>query len=294
MSSKRSKTSRTAAPLRDRLTRAVQIVGTVTSILLLTGVAAGLTIGRPALQRRAADLKQTDLRVQIFWPPLGGNGASIAAAAGLPNTWLDAANRERLEHLASSTLTRDPFDAASVRATQEAFMRTGWFAAPCRVRREPGGTVTIRGIWRIPAAVVRWDDRDRVVSGKGELLDATYSPDVSGLRVILGPQMDPPDLGEAWVGGDVQAGLSLLGYLRTMPGSSQIYAIDVSELISHKRLIIVTDRGNRIIWGGRPGEFNPGQARDEVKRDRLARSFRDFGRIDANQAKGDVSLASVY
>jgi hypothetical protein len=78
------------------------------------------------------------------------------------------------------------------------------------------------------------------------------------------------------------------------PGYDQVYAVDVSEFSTNRRLVLISDERNRILWGGRPGEFNPGQARDEVKRQRLIRLFRENGRIDAGMEFLDISLASGY
>jgi hypothetical protein len=276
----------------------MQTVSTGTSVLLLAGVAAGLTVGRPLLRDRVGEEHAARVRVQFAWPPLAPQSESrLALAAGEPNTWLDAENRSRLEILVRQHVSADLFDAESLRRAQEALMRTGWFATRCRLRREAGGVVTVRGMWRVPAAVVRWADVDRVVSARGELLDADFPKDGSGLKVILGATANPPDLGEAWLGGEVQAGLSLLAYLRSSPPppwASQIYGIDASDFTQKKRLTIVTERGTRIVWGGRPGEFSPGQAKDSAKRERLDRMFRETGRIDAGREVCDISLASGF
>ncbi len=92
----------------------------------------------------------------------------------------------------------------------------------------------------------------------------------------------------------MQAGLTLLDFLRTTPFAHQVAAIDVSEYNSRKRLLIITDRGSTIVWGGEPGHFHPGQARDDTKRTRLLQLFRKSGRIDDGEDLVNVSLSSGY
>ena len=141
---------------------------------------------------------------------------------------------------------------------------------------------------------------DYLVSAKGERLPPEYAPEASGLKVLIGPEHKIPAVGDAWLGGDVQAGLALLNCLRRAPESQredildQARAIDISEYSHTKNLYIVTDTGSRILWGGEPGTFVPGQARDDIKLDRLARLIRDHGRIDASRDFLDISLAGVY
>jgi len=75
-----------------------------------------------------------------------------------------------------------------------------------------------------------------------------------------------------------------------MPGYQQVYGIDVSEYVNGKQLVVVTDQGNRIVWGGAPSaaEFAPGQAKPEKKREELAKLYATYGRIDAGRAVVDV------
>lgn len=279
------------AALSHRLARAAQFLSTAMAALLLVGIAAGLTAGRPELLRRAAACKSFPLRVDFNWPSLA---ASAQLAPGQPNTWLNAKTRAELGHLVLTIVSPDPFDSLSLLKAQRSLMETGWFSSPCRLQRGADGLVTVRGNWRIPSAAVRCADVDHLVASRGELLDFVCDPDASGLKIVLGPHMDPPECGHPWIGGDVQAGLSLLDYLRGAPGYDQVYAVDVSEFSTRKRLVLITDERNRVLWGGRPGEFNPGQARDEIKRQRLGRLFRENGRIDAGMDFLDISLASGY
>jgi len=93
----------------------------------------------------------------------------------------------------------------------------------------------------------------------------------------------------------VQAGLALLDLLRSLPGAEQIAGVDVGDYAHGRMLTLVTQAGNRILWGGPVDEFNPGQATPAVKLARLAEVYREFGRIDAGRAVLDVRLVDgVY
>lgn len=279
-----------------RIRRAFDAVTTAMSCLLLVSIIAGLVLGRGYLVRQAAKLRTAPAQVKFNWPPLAvpPGGVMHEAVDGVPNTWLDVKSRRDMENIAASLLSDNPFDADSLRDAQAALMATGWFERPCTLTRDPSGVVEITGVWRVPVAAVRFGDHDYVVASRGERLPATYEPDGSGLRVVIGPDKAPPTLGESWLGGDVQAGLALLDFLRSMPGYNQVAAVDISEFTSRKRLVIVTDRGSQIVWGGPPGEFHAGQARDELKRTRITRLYRESGRIDHGQDIVNVSLASGY
>ena len=115
--------------------------------------------------------------------------------------------------------------------------------------------------------------------------------------MISGVSTPEPAPGEKWTGGEVQAGLELLNFLRPMPGFEQVASVDVSEFGAHKRLSILTVTGGMIVWGAAPTKsgFAPGQAPPELKRERLAAVFRQFGQLDAGRPMLDVrSEDGVY
>lgn len=226
----------------------------------------------------------------VHWPPMPESAVAEARRRGYegPVTWLDRDSRLQIEGIVRTLATPDPFDRNALASIHTALMSTGWFAEPVRVSRRRDGTIDVQGAWRVPAAAVRTDTGDRLVTGAGRLLSPKYLHDRSGLKLILGATGDAPALGEPWPVGDVQAGLELLEYLRAMPGYEQVYGVDVSRFLSTGSLVVMTTTGTRVLWGGRVGEFHPGQAPDEAKRLRLAELFVRFGRIDAGQAIIDL------
>lgn len=271
--------------------RLVQLAGSIVSAAILLTVLTTIVVGQQPLLTRAAKLKGRQLQIAFDWPPLAGKHTS-RTASGEPATWMNTEQRRELELLAIKMLTGDPFDGASLKRTGDALRETGWFADGPWLKRYENGVVLITGKWRSPAAAVRTKMdgavgeggmADRLVTSSGELLPISYPLDRSKMKVVVGVTEPAPKLGEKWGGGDVQAGLALLNYLRAMPGYQQVSAVDVAEFAAHKRLSLLSDTGGRILWGGDPQEFNPGQAAPAIKRQRLAQLFSQTGRVDAGR-----------
>lgn len=274
----KSKSAEPAPPARW-----LQITSSVLSVATLLAVIACIVVGHRELRSRAAALRSRPVHVRFAWPALASDPSQ---------SWLDPRSRATLEGLALANLTDDPFDVHALANAQQALMSTGWFASPVHLSRSTDNTVTVIGQWRPPVAAVRFDGMDRLVAPGGVLLPLRYQPDGSGMKLIQGVQSPLPDQGEPWIGGEVQAGLSLLEFLRDMPGANQIYAIDTSEYLTQRRLTLITTRGGRIVWGGEPGAYHPGQAPASAKRDRLAGFYRDFGSIDTGRTLLDVRSES--
>ncbi|MCA3004901.1 MAG: cell division protein FtsQ [Planctomycetaceae bacterium] len=259
------------------------------TLVLLAGAAIGVVYSREALRHQVGRLKEAPVSVDINWPVIGPPSRPGEA----PQTWMSPSIRGKIELAALNALNGDPTDGASLKAAADALMATGWFSAIDAVRRGPEGVVQIRGQWRAPVAAVRYLGRDHLVSAEGDLLPLDYSPGGSLLKIILNPSMAVPGQpGEPWLGGDVQAGLALLGYLQRTPFYSQVKGIDVAEYQGRKRLVIVTDTDNRVIWGVSPTEWTAAEPTPEEKLRRLMQLYqsREHGRrIDANMPVVDVS-----
>lgn len=273
--------------LLARRSRILDVTVTVTSLAITAAALAGLTYARPAMLGQVSGLREARLSVAFDWPPLAGKATSRSHGTGEPATWMNAQMRAELENLALRLLNGDPFDGRSLERTRDALRQTGWFAEGPWLKRHESGLVVISGKWRAPAAAVRLGDKDRLVSAEGEMLVPEYPRGRSGLKTIVGADAPPSSLGEKWSGG-VQAGLSLLAYLRPMPGFEQIESIDVSEYNASRRLSILTRTGGRVVWGCAPGSFVPGQASAATKRERLAAINSTFGQLDAGRSLVDV------
>lgn len=273
----------------------IEVLSLCVTVAFLAGAVVGVVIGQRPLAARAAELKSAPPRVSFDWPALAGLASSAPLKAGdPPRTWVNPEIRESLEKLALHYLNANPLDADALRRTRENLLLTGWFTSDLRLQRAPDGLVSITGTWRVPAAAVRFDGLDYLVAAGGERLDLCYpiekrgALERAGLRVILNATQTLPNLGEPWAGGEVQHALQLLTYLRGMPGYEQLTGIDVADFSPGRNLVLITDQGNRVIWGGPVDAFNPGQVPALTKAQRLAQFQRTFGRIDAGRPLIDL------
>lgn len=267
---------------------------TAATLLIMGGLIAGLTFGRGPLQSKAAQIRaknEPPLRVVFHWPTVKSAEGGGDMRPGQSATWLDPITRAGLEQIALSLVSSDPFDAASLGRAQAALMETGWFAKPCTVRRDRDAVVHVEGLWRVPYAVVRTLEGDRWVTFKGEALGKVFQDGTSGLCAIVGVSSPPPAKpGEPWPGGDVQAAISLLQYVRTSPGFDQIVGIDASDYLkkNKKQLAILTRYGSRIVWGGPVEQPLPGEWPSQTKLKQLAENVTRTGRIDAQRQAIDI------
>jgi hypothetical protein len=263
--------------------------GLTAALALAAGL--GVVLGYRAMETRVGQIKRGPVHVEFNWPPLAGQPATTPD--GQPNTWLSEPFRRQLTMLAQTVLSEDPFDRDSLQRTHAALMDSGWFREIKLIHRASEGVVRIDADWRTPVAVVRHGELDYLVSGDGERLPVEYQPGASRLRVISGPKFAPPErMGERWLGGEVQAGLKLLAHLQTLASYAQVVGVDVSTYQANRRLVILTDRGNRIVWGETPGELAPSEPTAETKLKWLhvLASSPDFGqRIDAGKPVIDLT-----
>ncbi len=279
--------------------RARQIVVSVVIVLLLGGMIGGVAFGVGALKDRVASSRSGPLSLRLEWPALAGDPT---------RTWLPESARREIVGAAMSKLTSDPFDRGALVRARKALLETGWFERVDRVRRKTGGVVEVSAVWRTPAAVVRWEGKDYLVSTQGEALPLVYDAGVAGtsVMVIEGVEVGPVRtsaggvaFGESWPGASVRAALDLMGVLRRAFGGGaawgQMAGIDVSEFRTRGRLAIVSDAGARIVWGAPPGRLAPGEQTTEQKLMRLARlASGPTGRIDSNERYLEIQGPHVF
>ncbi len=254
----------------------------IASVGVLGGLAltAGGWVGLDKLDEHAGTIATPpNVEVSFSWPAL--DGAAVGDDSG---TWMPGSERSRLREIALNAAKGGRvLDPAALREVCNALHATGWYADPPRVRRLGDGTIHIAGEWRLPAAVVRSGDRERLVSWDGIALPLEYRAGASGVHVLTNPSRPAPALsGEAWQGDDVAAGLALLDLLNDHPElMEQVVGVDLAR---GGRLAILTDQNARVIWGAAPGVFRPGEQPTDIKIDRLMRMRREAGRIDGGWA----------
>ncbi|TVQ32666.1 MAG: hypothetical protein EA376_04695 [Phycisphaeraceae bacterium] len=268
--------------------------GAIGAAALVIGALGGAVLGYAPLKERVGALRADPLVVKFEWPPLAGH--KRAGDVSPPATWLPEGERWRLEQAVRATVSPDPFDLESLDRARATLLATGWFANELELQRRPGGVIDVRGVWRTPAAVVRWEGADRLVSRDGRLLRLTYPPGEAGsLRIITGTWAGPPpsergglDYGATWLGGDVQAAIKLLETIRATSAWPHVSGVDVSAYLNRGRLAIITRDGARLVWGASPGEAAPGEQPDDVKLARLTTLIDDPAWINAGRPNADL------
>ena len=254
--------------------------------LVVIGIGAGAMFGAGALHERASrELLRTPGEIEIRWPAL-----EARTPAG-ETSWMPASERARLRAIVEGILEgADPLSGDPIRDAGEALLATGWFSKPPTVRRMKDLGVLVTGEWRVPGAAVRTRDGDRLIAWDGAPLALLYGQGESGQRVIVGGWHAPtgdgvlrPGADGRWPSEDVLAGLELLALLRSAGLDAQVAGVNVEPFTRDKTLQLLTYSGGRVVWGGAPGAFTPGEVSDNIKLERL-RTLRDrTGQIDAGK-----------
>lgn len=260
--------------------------------VIVLGAVVGVVFGVAPLQERVGRLRADPLVVEIAWPLIAGDPE---------RTWLNIEEQDRLRDLALAHLAADPFDFASLEETQAALFGAGWLREPPRIVRKPGGVIEIQGVWRMPVAVVRSGEWERLVSRDGALLPVRYPIGGSGeLPIITGAFTGPPRkadgseaFGAVWPGGDIPAAIALFDYLRQSDRYSKVVSIDASRYVTKGLLTIVTTNGGRIVWGAAPGQGAPGEVRDAVKLTRFEKLFADATWLGADRPPVEINTSLV-
>ncbi|MBK7404869.1 MAG: hypothetical protein IPJ41_09610 [Phycisphaerales bacterium] len=258
------------------------------ALLALIGVSA-LGYGSVVVHARATEILAAEpIRVVIEWPTQPGSD----------QTWLDEGLRDQITSRVEAQLTGRRLDATLMDQLGNALASSGWFDGAPRLDRTADDVVRVRGQWRAPACALRSGPRDYALDWKGRPFPVDYPAGASGLRVILGAASPVPlspsgnlDVLDPWPGDDVAAALGLLAPLLREGFASQIMGIDVSDYLSRGKLSIVTDTGSQVVWGGRYGEYIPGEASSEAKIARLrslASNPQFHHRIDVGQNRIEI------
>jgi hypothetical protein len=257
--------------------------------LALAGLAA-TGWGVAAVHARADGiLSSQPITIEFEWPKV----------ADAEQTWMGEALCGQIAAMVEAQLADRPLDAAALADVGEMLQASGWFDSVPVVSRTGDASIGVGGVWREPACVVRSSDRDFALDWQGRPFPIDYPAGSSGMRVILGSASNPPvnvsgklNVIDPWPGEDVASGLGLLGPLLLEPFATQVAGVDVSGYFTQGQLAIVTDRDTRVVWGGRFGEFIPGEATTEQKLDRLRAAVHNplfESRIDSGASRLDIS-----
>lgn len=247
--------------------------------------------GRGALERHVASLNTKAPEVVFEWPVSKGTAGADA------KTWVPKPVQQDLTRVVKEHLTPSPFDQDALVRAADDLKSTGWFTKLDAVHREAGGKVRITGEWRGIAAVVKKDGRSHLVAMDGAILKLPANTEPPERLFVISNPSSPAPLNDAgttaygvpWLGNDVQSAIALLKLLIVRPEvSRQLAGVDLSEYARSTKLVLVTDKGHRIVWGSPIGDLLPGEVGVERKVARLVQNLKDFGRIDADQSRVEI------
>lgn len=211
------------------------------------------------------------------------------APAVTATTWLPDQFQEQLLERAKAALgaNPDPMSREPLVSVADAMERSGWFVGRPTVERRAGGVLCVRGLWRVPAAVVREGQKDVLLSWDATPMPVEYKHGQANLPVIVGVAAGAPskdggrDYSRPWPGEEVEAAMELLKTLAVEPWYGQVGGVDVTRFRESKKLVVTTSLGGRVVWGGRASKPLAGEASTKNKLSRLAAINKKFGRIDA-------------
>jgi hypothetical protein len=254
------------------------------------GVTLFAAYGVPAL--RAAAERRVDL---------ANDGPLTVGFSHIPS-WLDPSVARDIAIDAEQALVgagSSPFDAAPLALVRERLDRSGWFTRVDQVRRVDGGRLEADVEFRKPFALVRWEGEDHLVGAGAERMPLAFmagGPRPAGLPLVTGATMPPPKLpGAAWIGQDLHAALHLAVRIHRKPwfAAGQVTMIDASRFASEGLLEMVTDRGDRIVWGGDPEERNLGEMPTDEKMRCLDTLWHHYRRVDGGARGLDLRFDVV-
>lgn len=264
------------------------------AVFVFLGLILTVLIWVPAMESGlAARASGAPAKVVIEWPLAA---ADPADKSGSPRSWVPMPVRDELLALADRELAKrtDPFNPSGLKAVSEALLNTGWFEQVAAVRRTKG-TIRIEANWRTPAAVVRRNGVDYLVSHSGHLLPLAYQRGLAPVIVVVGAAEEPPmsggqiTPGVVWPGDDIRAALDTVALISSRPWRDQVTAIDVGQYAAKKRIALVSKWNGRAMLGGAPNDTIPGEVAIDVKLRRLDELNRQFGQIDAKHRLVEVA-----
>jgi hypothetical protein len=261
-------------------------------VFVFAGLALGAMIWVPSMESRLASRAAgSQPKINIQWPV-----ADPADKGDPTKSWVPMPVRDELMALACREVDRhsDPFSPAGLRAISDSLSRTGWFEQVSSVTRT-GDAINFTASWRTPAAVVRRNGVDYLISSGGYLLPVSYQRGQAPVIAIVGASQEPPMVGGqlapglVWDGDDIRAALDTIALISTRSWRPQVTAIDISDYAAKKKLSLVTKWNGRAVLGGGPRDTTPGEVAIDVKIKRLDELVRQFGQIDAKHRLVEVA-----
>jgi len=186
--------------------------------------------------------------------------------------WMTGALADQIIDAARPVGLHSVFDQKLLIDTARRLTINPWVKEVRQVRRayvhRPGDTLEVDCSYRVPTALVQWQNYFWLVDGDGYALPSQYTRQqlpkaligADGkliLRVIEGISHGPVASGKQWPGSDLAGGLELVKLLAGRPFAEQVPIVDVSNYDGRHdargaQIVLLTKYGTSIRWGRPP------------------------------------------
>jgi hypothetical protein len=201
------------------------------------------------------------------WPMTGARVELVDRPA-----WMSTALADQILDTARPIGIRSVYDRQLLIDTAAALQRNPWIKQVRQVRRafvhNPGDTLEVNCIYRVPTALVQWQGYYWLVDGDGFKLPEQYTRqqlrqamyDGNGhlaLRIIQGVTRQPVASGRLWPGDDLAAGLEMTKLLAGHNFADELPIVDVCNFRGREdpqaaQIVLITSRNTVIRWGRPP------------------------------------------
>jgi hypothetical protein len=298
----KTRSTRAASPISAKTSAAQSpfragpvIINTLICVALLSGVVGAYHACRQS--------------VELDYPPYPPKVVLINRPP-----WMTDALANQIIDSAQPIRARSAFDRQILIDTANALAASPWVREVISVRRvytdAPGDTLAADCVFRVPTALVKWQDYYWLVDGEGYKMPEQYTaaqarqvmfaPDGKlRLRVIIGVTHPPVESGKLWPGDDLSSGLQLVKLLWGLSYAEEIWAVDVTNAGGRRdsnaaQLVLDTKYGTTVRWGRPPNATDYFvEAPTSQKLSNLAAVYDQMHRIDGGQPWLDVRFDKV-
>jgi hypothetical protein len=228
--------------------------------------------------------------------------------------WMSEILAKQILQTAKPVGAHSAFDHQLLVDTAQELAANPWVREVRQIRRvygnAPGDTLEVDCDYRVPTALVKWQDYFWLVDGEGFKLPEQYTrsqaskvmlgPDHKlSLRIIEGVAHAPVEYGNHWPGDDLAAGLELAKVLAGRPYAEEIPVIDVSNFGGRRdareaQIVLQTRYGTQVRWGLPPGSKDYFvEVPVEQKLNCMKQVFDQIGRVDGGQPWIDIRFDRV-
>lgn len=212
--------------------------------------------------------------------------------------WMNQMVRDDLCRLIGREVSYDPLDQQGLQRAVAALLSNPWVDQVHQLRRMNQGEIHVTAQYRQPVALVEWNGGYHLISAQGIQLPGIYlnhQLKELELPLMIGAASPPQGSGLIWPGDDLEAGLSLLSWLRDEPYLDQIQSVDVSGRDDRGRihLTLRTEHG-AVRWGLPPSLQQVVEPNATIKKQWLRDVYLRRGAIDAGGKIVDVYGAAVF